>query len=102
MSTAKNVFRKGYVGSWTEEIFEVVKRFPTAPVTYAVADSSGERIKGRFYSHKLQKVDQPSDDYCVVEKILKTRKQGGKTEYLVKWRGYPDSANSWTYEVRMQ
>lgn len=30
-----------------------------------------------------------------VEKILDKRTKGGKTEYLIKWEGYPDSENTW-------
>ena len=27
-------FRKGYIGQWSEEIFEIATRLPTLPVTY--------------------------------------------------------------------
>ncbi|XP_037032160.1 heterochromatin protein 1-like [Bradysia coprophila] len=30
-----------------------------------------------------------------VEKVLKKRTRKGKTEYLIKWLGYPSSSNSW-------
>lgn len=100
LSIAKVVFRKGYMGSWTEEIFRVVDRMKTDPVTYHVADLNGEVIKGRFYEPELQKVEKPKDEFYRVEKILKTRKRGGKVEYFVKWVGYPDSFNSWTDAVR--
>ena len=100
MSRSSVTFRKGYVGGWTEEIFNVTACYPTVPVTYAVSDASGEPIKGRFYEWELQKVDKPVDGYYVIEKILKTRRLSGRVEYFVKWRGYPDSMNSWTNEVR--
>ncbi|KAG4079266.1 hypothetical protein HA402_006989 [Bradysia odoriphaga] len=33
-----------------------------------------------------------------VDQILKKRKNGDKTEYLIKWSGYPDSENAWIDE----
>ena len=100
MSVARAVFRKGYVGGWTGEIFKVVERHKTVPVTYSIVDDNSELIKGRFYEEELQLVKKPSDDFYEVEKILKTRKRGKKTEYFVKWKNYPDSMNSWTDAVR--
>ena len=103
ISVKRTVFRKGYVGNWSEEIFSVHQRFRSQPVTYAIVDAVGDPIKGRFYQWELQKVEKPSDDhYYAVEKIIKTRKRGGRIQYYVKWRGYPDSMNSWTDEVRRQ
>ena len=87
------------MGNWSEEIFEIVARHPTLPVTYGVCDLAGEDIKGKFYEYELQKVKKSDEDMFIVEKILKTRKRAGKIEHLVKWRGYPDKFNSWTSDV---
>jgi len=40
-------------------------------------------------------------DYYEVEKVLKTRKVGNKTESLVKWKGWPDKYNSWIGESQI-
>jgi transposase InsO family protein len=71
---------------------------PTHPVTYGLADLTGEHIRGKFYEQQIQKVTG-DDDVYEVEKVLKTRKRGGKVEYFVKWRGYPDKFNSWVTDV---
>jgi hypothetical protein len=99
ISRARQVFRKGYLPQWSEEIFTIVTKKPTNPVTYGLKDYDGESIKGSFYEQELQKVEK-ADDVYVVEKVLNTRRTGdGKREYFVKWRGYPDKFNSWTSDV---
>jgi len=89
-------FRKGYLGRWSEEIFEIDERLPTVPVTYRPKDLADDATKGKFYESEIQKVVKSDEDYFDVEKILKTRRRGGRIEYLVKWLGYPSKFNSWT------
>jgi len=71
-------------------------RLPTVPVTYRLEDVADEAIKGKFYELVIQKVVKSDEDYFDVEKILKTRRRGGRIEYLVKWVGYPSKFHSWT------
>jgi L-rhamnose mutarotase len=98
ISKYKHVFEKGYLPNWSFEIFTVVERFPTYPVTYGLTDLSDEPIKGKFYEPELQLVTK-TDDIYIVEKVLKSRRRNGKLEYLVKWQGYPTKFNSWTSDV---
>jgi len=42
--------------------------------------------------------DEEEEEEYSVEKILDKRVKGGKTEYLIKWEGYPDSENTWEPE----
>jgi len=103
ISIRRRVFRKAYVGNWSEELFKVATRHPTQPVTYTIVDTADEPIKGRFYEQELQKVAEPtSDHYYVIEKILKTRtrRSDGRREYYVRWRGYSKSFDSWTDAVQ--
>lgn len=102
ISIERMVFRKGYLGNWSEELFTITAKYPTVPVTYQVSDLNGQPVKGKFYEFEIQKVEKPADDYYTVEKILKTRKRSGRTEYYVKWLGYDDSFNSWTDSIRSQ
>jgi hypothetical protein len=98
ITTERQTFRKGYEGkNWSEEIFTVTSRHPTVPVTYGISDYADNPIKGRFYNQELQKVTRP--ELYEVERILRTRKRGNKTQYLVKFKGYPDYMNDWIDEL---
>jgi len=92
-------FRKGYLGEWSEEIFEISTRLPTVPVTYELRDLLGESIKGRFYEPEIQRVLKSDDERFVVDRIIKTRKRDGKIQYLVSWKGYPSKFDSWVDEL---
>lgn len=95
ISKAKKAFKRGYLPNWSEEVFEVYKCFSKNPPTFVLRDLKGNVIKGRFYAHELQKVYKKSSDFWRVEKILRSRGKGPNKEYFVKWKGYPDSYNSW-------
>jgi hypothetical protein len=84
----KTIFEKGYTPQWTEEVFTISKIQYTDPPTYRIKESNDEEIQGSFYERELQKTSQET---FRIEKIIKTR---GKKS-LVKWLGYPESANSW-------
>ena len=84
----KTVFNKGYMPRWTEEVFTIASIQYTVPPTYKIKDDNGEEIQGTFYEQELQKTSQ---EVFRIEKVIKTC--GNKS--LVKWLGYPDSANSW-------
>jgi hypothetical protein len=93
IATYGHVFRK-----WSQEILEICEKYPTYPMTYGLKDLVGEPIKGKFYEQEIQKVVKTNDVHKI-EKVLKTRKRGGKIEYLVKWKGYPDKVNGWMTDV---
>jgi len=97
ISGARRIFDKGYRGNWSHEIFKVSARYPTDPVTYSLIDESGEGIRGKFYEPELQKVK--AKDVYKIERVIKTRKRKGNTEYFVKWLGYPDKFNSWVTDI---
>lgn len=89
LSKYKHVFEKGYLPSWTTEIFTVKKIQHTNPETYLLVDWEGQEIKGGVYAEELQLVKHP--DVYLVEKIL--RKKNNKV--YVKWLGFDSRFNSW-------
>ena len=79
-SKHKNIFAKGYVPNWSEEIFIVSKNKNTFPWTYVINDLNSEEIKGRFYEQELQKTNQKK---FRIEKVLKRKGD----QLYVKWKG---------------
>ena len=95
ISKARRVFKKGYLPSWTRELFTVHTVINTYPVTYTIKDDHDEVLKGTFYGQELQKVGD-KEEYQI-EAVLDQRQKekGGQREYLVKWLGYDSSFNQW-------
>jgi len=100
ISKVKRTFGKGYTPNWTEEYFIVTACLPREPPVYTIKDQTGEKVQGIFYEEELQKIETKANDVFVVEKIIKTRKIKSKTDYFVKWRGYPDKFNSWVSDLK--
>ena len=89
----RTIFKKGYLPSWTQEIFTVTKIIPRVPPVYRLGDHADDEIEGVFCAKELQKV-QKSDDMYKVEKILAEKKENGKVKVLVKWLGYDKKFNT--------
>ena len=70
ISKYKNIFAKGYMPNWSEEIFIIKKIKNTVPWTYVINDLNGEEIIGTFYENELQKTDQKE---FTIEKVLKKK-----------------------------
>ena len=88
ISKYKNIFAKGYMPNWPEEVFVIKRIENTVPWTYVINDLNGEEIIGTFYKEELQGTNQ--QEYRI-EKIIK--KKGDKL--YVKWKVYNNSFNSW-------
>ena len=88
ISKYKNIFAKGYMPNWSEEISAISKIKNTVPWRYVINDLNGEEIIGIFYEKELQKTNQKE---FRLEKIIK--KKGHKL--YVKFKGYDSSFNSW-------
>ncbi|VDN98154.1 unnamed protein product [Rodentolepis nana] len=44
---------------------------------------------------------ETNPDEYIVEKVLRVRIRSGVKEYFLKWKGYPDSENSWEPEANL-
>ena len=73
ISKYKNIFAKGYIPNWSEEIFIIKKIRNTISWTYVINDLNDEEIIGTFYEKELQKIDQQE---FRIEKAVK--KKGDK------------------------
>ena len=58
ISKYKNIFVKGYMPNWSEEVFIINKIKNTVPWTYAVNNLNGEEIIETFYEKELLKTNQ--------------------------------------------
>ena len=88
ISKYKNIFAKGYMPNWSEEVFVIKKVKRTIPWTYIFNDLKGEEITGTFYEKELQKTNR---EEFRIEKVIK--RKGDKI--YVKWKRYDNSFNSW-------
>ena len=88
ISKYKNIFAKGYMPNWSEEIFVIKKIKNTLPWTYVINDFNGEEIIGTFYEQELQGTNQQE---FRIEKVIK--RKGDKL--YVKSKGCNNSFNSW-------
>ena len=57
ISKYKNIFAKGYMPNWFEEVFIISKTKNTVPWTYIINDLNGEEIIWTFYEKELLKTN---------------------------------------------
>lgn len=92
ISRLKQVFEKGYLPNWSEEVFTIAEVIKTNPVTYKLKDFSGVLLEGSFYNEELQKTEQ---NLFRIEKVIRKKNINGIEHGLVKWMGYNDKYNQW-------
>jgi hypothetical protein len=112
----RHVFRKGYLPTFTDEVFTVDKvRVGHKPITYRLKNGAGELLDGWFYANELclvltterhqrkrgenvKKAAAATEAPPIyeIENILKRRKgRNGVEECFVKWKDYSAKHNSW-------
>lgn len=94
IKTQQTKFSRGYKEKFSDEYFRIIKiENKLAIPTYRIRSLNvDDEIQGIFYANELQVV---KGDIYMVEKILKTRKHRGKTEYLIQWTGFGPHHNGW-------
>ena len=55
ISKYKNIFAKGYMPNWSEDVFVIKKVKNTVPWTYVINDLNGEEIIGTFYEKNCKR-----------------------------------------------
>ncbi len=98
LSKSKKLFEKGYTKNWTREIFIIHKIIINPEPTYIVKDQNNDILEGVFYEKELQQVNKNDNNVYEIDEIIKTRVVNKKKEFLVSWKGYPSSFNSWVKE----
>ena len=71
ISKYRNIFAKGYMPNWSEEVFVIKKVKNTVPWTYVINDLNGEEIIGTFYEKELQKTNQ---EEIRIEKVIRRKR----------------------------
>ncbi|XP_033755026.1 uncharacterized protein LOC117337977 [Pecten maximus] len=99
ISHLKQPFTRAYQQQWSSEIFKVKKRFLRQGIPqYQLIDFLNEPIMGNFYQAELQRVDKDETTLWYIEEKLKERKRAGRTEWFVKFEGWPSKYNQWIAE----
>lgn len=97
LNVNRGIFEKEGEGTWSTEVFLVVRNKLNQPIPMVVLeDLNGEEIEGSFYPEEVQSVEW--DGVKEAEEVLETRNVDGVTEYLVAYKGWPDEFNEWTRE----
>ena len=70
ISKYKNIFAKGYMPNWSEEVLVIKKVKNTVPWTYVINDLNGEEIIGTLHEKELQKTNQ---EEFRIEKVIRRK-----------------------------
>jgi transposase InsO family protein len=107
ISLTKGHFDKGYMPNWGRQHLVVKQVVPPnrggrpRPV-FRLADTEGEDMNGQYYPEEVQRVPERLHNTFEVERILRRRAaDGGQTETLVKFKGWPEKFNRWITEAEL-
>lgn len=93
----KGVFKRGYLPTFTEEIFKISAVLDHLPITmYSIVEWDGTEIHGNFYPEELTLV---KGDVFKIEKVIRRGKPNGVPSRYVKWEGFASKYNSWVPET---
>ena len=87
LSKCNNIFARGYVANWAEEVLIITKVKNTVLWRYVISGFIGAKIVGLFYKEILQKTNQKEFS---AKKVIKQKDD----KLCVKWKGRNSSFNS--------
>ena len=104
ISTLRTPFRKGYLETWTQEIFIVWNQIPSKPPRFRLKDLKQEIIKGSYYQEELQKVDlsDPEAVKYTIDKVLSYKKIKGIAYAKVHWYQIPSKFDSFVKKSELR
>jgi transposase InsO family protein len=103
LSHMRGAFDKDYDEKWTREIYFITGRqIKDDFAVYKIKAWNNDPIIGTFYESELQKIETNEDEVYNIEKIIRKRKRGGKTQVLIKWQGWGKEYNSWLDEKEIR
>ena len=91
-------FMRSFDQQHTPEVFTVAKRYKRQgfPI-YELKDCAENLITGRFYGEELTKVRKDPDVMWPIERVYRNKRRtiDGKLHFLVSWKGYPKTCDSY-------
>ena len=111
---AKGHFRAGDA-RWGQDIFKINDYVfdPHEPILYKLNQKLKPHEHVAYTRQQLQVVDADEEDVpatilknrdqdeYVIKNLLEKRQRGNRTEYLVRWKGYPIEDATWEYRSKI-
>ena len=96
----RGTFHRGYMEDFTTEIFTIVEVLLNLPVPrYKIKEYNGDEVVGSFFEDELVRYDPP--EFYEID-VIKTRGKGKRKEYLVHYRGWPNTYDEWKSASEMK
>jgi hypothetical protein len=98
ISKEKLKFTKASEQNFSTEFLRISKIvYRTTRPVYELEDLNKTPVDGQFYAEELTPVRISKLTMYNIEKLLKQIHRQGFLEYLVRWRRYPSSFDSWVH-----
>ena len=96
VSYLKKPFNRDYDERYSREIFRISdRRVEQGLPIYYLEDLKGGKLKGGFYSFEIVPADYDSSKTFDIDKVIRTRVKGGKSQSLVRFLGWPPEFDEW-------
>jgi hypothetical protein len=90
LANYKEVFDRGYLPNWSDEIMEIAAVKKGNVDTYKIKDEADELFKGNFYAEDLGKTRKNEETTYRIEKVYGKRIRNGENQIRVKFFGFPN------------